>query len=72
MQLWNWLLAPWAWRIVRSTGVNVYVENSVTGERRVRRCARGGWQPVDAGWLAGLAFGAVMPLPPTGGTAVRR
>lgn len=46
----RWLLSFFAWREVRDTGVWLYLENDITGARRVVRVG-GGWQPVNADWL---------------------
>lgn len=40
---------PWAWFVVRDTGVHVYEEHP-DGRRRVRRRRGGGYQPVDRRW----------------------
>lgn len=55
------LRAFFAWREVYNTGVHSYQENTVTGERRVRRVVAGGYQPVDHRWLAHVADQGLEP-----------
>jgi hypothetical protein len=48
-----WLRGLFGWKVVKDTGVWVYLENSVTGARRVSRGSWVGYQPIDRYWLAG-------------------
>jgi hypothetical protein len=46
----RWLRSLVAWRAVRSTGVWVYCENDVTGQRKAVQ-VHGGHQPLDRAFL---------------------
>lgn len=46
----RWWKSLFAWRDVRFTGVWIYQENAVTGERRAIKVG-GCYQPIDAEWL---------------------
>ncbi|MFN7340224.1 MAG: hypothetical protein ACK5VI_03980 [Opitutia bacterium] len=54
----RWLRSIFAWETRRDTGVWLYQENTVTGERRITRISRCGYQPCDFGWLRQGNFGA--------------
>lgn len=43
--------ALFAWRQVYNSGVYSYLENTLTGERRVLRTNQCGHQPIDVAWL---------------------
>jgi len=49
----RWLKSLFAWRDVRSTGVWLYRENAITGQRAAVQIARGVYQPLDFDWLNG-------------------
>jgi len=46
----RWIKAFFAWRVVRDTGVWIYLQNSVTGERKAFRYVEA-YQPCDHVWL---------------------
>lgn len=46
----HWVRSLFAWRFVRDSGVWLYSENTVTGERKALRIGSC-WQPVDLDWL---------------------
>lgn len=46
----RWFKSLFAWRAVRSTGVWLYAENSITGQRAAH-WRGGGYQPIDWEWL---------------------
>ena len=49
--LWARMRAAFAWKMVKDSGVWVYYENAITGERKA--LDKGGcWQPIDYLWLA--------------------
>lgn len=45
-----WIVAPFAWRALRSTTVWVYSENEVTGQR-MATWRGGGYQPLDRSFI---------------------
>lgn len=57
----RWLRAIFAWETRRDTGVWLYQENAVTGQRRITRISPCGYQPSDFGWLKKADSGA-LPL----------
>lgn len=50
MRLWRWIKVQFAWEIVRDSGVYVYEENAITGERRAIPYSLA-YQPLDREWL---------------------
>lgn len=48
----RWLKSLFAWREVRSTGVWLYRENAITGQRAAHQIMRGCYQPLDHEWLS--------------------
>ena len=47
----RWLKIQFAWRQVRDSGVYIYEENEITGQRRVIPYSLA-YQPLDRVWLA--------------------
>jgi hypothetical protein len=62
----RWVRSLFAWRTIRDTGIWIYQENVVTGERRalrhvgVAKC----YQPVAHHWLQGRDWDQPRPSPP--------
>ena len=48
--IWDWLRAPFCWAERRDSGVWIYEENTVTGERRAI-WRPGCYQPLHHAWL---------------------
>lgn len=46
----RFLKSLFGWKIIRDNGKTCYMQNSVTGERRVSQ-SPGGYQPIDKGWV---------------------
>ena len=46
----RWLKSLFAWKDIRDSGVWIYSENAVTGQRKAYRYG-GGWQPLDYSFL---------------------
>lgn len=46
----RWFKSLFAWRAVRNSGVWVYCENTVTGQRKAHQVAHG-YQPLDREFL---------------------
>lgn len=70
-RLWRRIRAAFAWKQVRDSGVYVYEENTITGERRAIPYSLA-YQPLDREWLANRP-GPTGPKPlPRQGSAVRR
>ena len=62
----RWFRSLFAWRVVRDTGVWVYLQNDVTGARRVIRGDCNGHQPVDHEWVE-TGLWSEPGRPPSGG-----
>lgn len=71
MRLWRWIKIQFAWKQVRDSGVYVYEENTITGQRRALPYSLA-YQPLDREWLRN-PVGPTGPKPlPRQGSAVRR
>ncbi len=70
----SFVRAPFSWTEVGQLGANTYLENTVTGERRMQG-RTGGFTPLDRDWLSGREddlFRDRVHTPPRGGSAVSK
>lgn len=51
--MFRWMRSLLAWRVVDDTGVWIYEQNSITGNRRIVRRSYSVHQPVNRAWLKG-------------------